>query len=342
MSKRRIAFVAIVVLLAAAIGYGVWWWWLAHMITTRLNAWIAAERSAGVTVAYDQLGIGGFPFAVRVQATTPHILLPDGTAWVGEHATATVVLWRPHDVAITLDGQQRATLPAAGARPTVALATRDGKGDIALDDNGAIRDVGLLLDTATLTVADAAIALGGADLHAVLPLHPPADHTQVGLTLGANIAKVTLPETLTTPLGRDLTDVRAGLRVMGKLPGQLRAAAIDAWSHDGGTVELDALHLGWGPLTLDATGTLALDEARQPMGALTAHIEGMDEAVDALSASGLVRPGDAQTVKTVVGILAKPGPDGKKAVTAPITAQDGWLYLGPVRLVRLPQIAIAP
>lgn len=340
--SKRFALTAVAVLLAAAVGYGAWWWWLAHSITTRLNAWIAAERSAGVTVAYDQLAVGGFPFAVTLQATTPHILLPDGTAWVGEHATATIALWRPQEVAVVLGGQQRATLPAAGARPTLALATRDNTGDVMLNAAGAVQSVDLMLNTATLTVASAAIGLSGADLHAALPLHPPADHTQVGLTLGATIARTSLPDTLTMPLGHDLTNLTIGLRVMGRLPGQLRGAAIDAWSRDGGTVELDALHLGWGPLILDATGTLALDESRQPMGALTAHIEGMNQAIDALSATGAVRPGDAQTAKTVVGLLAQPGADGKKAVTAPITAQNGWLYLGPVRLARLPPITIAP
>jgi hypothetical protein len=35
--------------------------------------------------------------------------------------------------------------------------------------------------------------------------------------------------------------------------------------------------------------------------------------------------------------MAKPGNDGKAELNAPITLQNGFLYIGPARLARLPR-----
>ena len=72
---------------------------------------------------------------------------------------------------------------------------------------------------------------------------------------------------------------------------------------------------------------------------MTARITGFRETVDALVAAGAVRPRDAMTAKIVLGVLAKtPEDGGPPRITAPLSAQDGALYIGPVRLFHLPAI----
>jgi len=49
----------------------------------------------------------------------------------------------------------------------------------------------------------------------------------------------------------------------------------------------------------------------QPLGGLAATIRGYGEIVDALVAGGSLKPGDGARAKIGLGLIAKPGPDGK-------------------------------
>jgi hypothetical protein len=88
---------------------------------------------------------------------------------------------------------------------------------------------------------------------------------------------------------------------------------------------------------MTANGTFALDRALQPEGALTAVIEGYGAIVDALVAENGIRPGDALLAKLGLAVLAKPGPDGKRQITAPVTIQDGEISIAGFRLGKLPR-----
>ena len=47
-----------------------------------------------------------------------------------------------------------------------------------------------------------------------------------------------------------------------------------------------------------------------------------------------------ETVSFALGLLARPGSDGRKVVQLPVSAQDGALYLGPVRVLKLRPIPL--
>src|SRR5262249_43224440 len=115
-------------------------------------------------------------------------------------------------------------------------------------------------------------------------------------------------------------------------------AQLAAWSDAGGTVEVSRLDVAWGPLTLASSGTLALDRDLQPIGALSAKVRGFDRALDAFAAAGQLAPNQASVAKVALGWLAQPEKDGEKVVTAPISAQDGWIYFGPLRFARVPRV----
>src|SRR5579863_7634575 len=100
-------------------------------------------------------------------------------------------------------------------------------------------------------------------------------------------------------------------------PGPLRQA-LAAWRDGGGIIEVRDGTVRWGSLAVDVNGTLALDAALQPIGALTATILDHNVLIDAAVAAGEMREGDASLVKTFLGLMAKSGPDGKKRLTLPL------------------------
>jgi Uncharacterized protein conserved in bacteria (DUF2125) len=123
--------------------------------------------------------------------------------------------------------------------------------------------------------------------------------------------------------------------LMGALSAAPLEQALAAWRDDGGTVEVRRFYFSAGGINLLANGTLALDNQMRPMGAASAAIRGYDAAIDRLTAVGTVNPRDAQLAKLLLSAIAQPGNDGERVLNVPITGQNGWLYVGPVRLTRL-------
>jgi hypothetical protein len=77
----------------------------------------------------------------------------------------------------------------------------------------------------------------------------------------------------------------------------------------------------------------------RPLGALTADIRGHTETINVLERARLLQRKVAATSRIALSLLAKPDKDGTGSVlTIPVTAQDGRLYLGFVRLLALPPI----
>jgi hypothetical protein len=139
------------------------------------------------------------------------------------------------------------------------------------------------------------------------------------------------------PFGATIETVSLGLTIKGDLPqGRLRDA-LALWQRRGGTVELAGASLRWGALAIDASGTLALDEGLQPVGALAATIESDDAVIDEVTALGKLRPGDVALIKSVARLMAKSGPDGKQRLTLPVTLKNDRVYLGPAQIAALPR-----
>lgn len=124
----------------------------------------------------------------------------------------------------------------------------------------------------------------------------------------------------------------------GALPPGPFVQALTHWRDDGGTIGLQSLRLRWGSLLVDASGTLALDEALQPEGALTATITGQDAAVDVAVMTGVLKPEAANAAKAVLGLLAKPNAQGQKAISLPVTMQNQQLFLGPAKIASIPPV----
>ncbi len=195
-------------------------------------------------------------------------------------------------------------------------------------------DVTLAAERLTVS-GQTSLAIAHAVVSARIPGRAVASHLQTWLSGSFTLDGVALPVTV-PPLGDTVERLATTLAIKGTIPGGPRRQALAAWRDDGGTLELQSFALVWGKLTLDAKGTVALDAALQPLGALTATIRGYSEIIDALVATGDLKAGDAALVNVGLGLLAKPAPDGQYQLDAPLTLQNGQAYLGPVRLARMP------
>ena len=133
--------------------------------------------------------------------------------------------------------------------------------------------------------------------------------------------------------------MRVKAEVLGPLKETALPQTLSDWRAAGGTIEVRWLNMVWGALDLRANGTMALDADMRPLGALTADIRGYEEALEAMAEAGMLRRNILPAARVALNLLAKTDEsDGRKVLTVPLTAQDGALFLGPIKLSDLPAV----
>lgn len=336
---------ALAMLVLAGAFYAGTWYYLAGRVGDAVETWRAARRAEGFTVAWDRYVVGGFPFVLRVTIEQP--VFGQTGAEPGYEVRGAVLVgearpWALRHWHIAADAGARLTVQPGPARPAVTIDAASIDGTWApREDADATKNTGTEIDLTADQLAIAAeqrFTIAHAAAHALMPSRPVASHLETWLAATLSIERLTLPVTA-PPLGDVIDRIAATLAVKGAIPQGPRRQALAAWRDDGGTLEVEVPGLDWGKLAVTANGTLALDAAMQPIGALTATIRGYGEIIDALATAGALKQGDAALAKLGLGMLAKPGADGKSQITAPLTLQNGFLFIGPARLARVPKIA---
>ncbi len=331
---RRVSFAIAAGLVVALVAYSSYWLYTASRLKAGVMHWAEQRSAAGHAPRWDEIAVSGYPLAFRLSVGNAVL---DGAQPLPYEVTAPMLVgrappwnlqcWRlqaPAGIRVAAPGEGE-TVSADGIDGTLTLGGSEG--------------------TVIDLVAHHAVAAGvvsglGADraaLRLVLPDRAAADHRDTDFAATIRLDQATLPAAV-PPLGSAVEQLSLDGTLKGALPPGPLHQALDAWRAAGGTIELQHAALRWGALSLTANGTLALDEALQPIGAFTATIENQNAIVDAAVASGALRAKNANTVKLVLGLLAKPGPDGQKQLTLPVSIQNERLYLGPAEIAVLPPI----
>jgi hypothetical protein len=338
--RRKLLTLAAVVLVAAS--YGLYWYSVAGLVRSGILDWSAARRAEGFTVGWDRYVISGFPFLLRVAIEQP--VFGQTGVEPGYAAQAPLLVgearpWALDRWYLTAASGARLAIQPGPVRPAITVTANALAGTVRpaeSDDAASHPGTAVALSADGVAVAGPTpLAIAHAGVQTTIPAHPVASHLDTWLSAGFSLAGVTLPQAV-QPLGDTIDRLAAAVAVKGTIPGGPHREALAAWRDDGGTLEITSLDVAWGKLQLGAKGTLALDATLQPVGALTALIRGYNDIIDALVAAGSVRAGDAALAKLALGLLAKEGPDGTYEIGAPLTLQNGSVFLGPARLARLP------
>ena len=331
---RRIVIASCVVLAGAAAVYGAYWLATAEKLRSGIERWAAQRQDEGQNLRWTTLAIGGFPLSFRVEVagigldgTRPLPFIAESPVLIGEARPWNLRFWW-----LSAPAGAQLAIPVEGA--TIKTAVLDGT--LAL---GAAEGTAVTLNARDVALAgSSSVHLAQGELALTLPERAAEDHRDTAFTATVRLDDLTLPYAL-APLGAKVDALTFSGSVKGAWPpGKLRDA-LALWREDGGTIELQDGSIRWGAFAVSANGTLALDEALQPIGALTATIEDHDAVIDTAVAQGSLRSSDASLAKAVLDMLAKPGPDGKPQIKVPLRLQDRRVYLGPARIATLPPVS---
>lgn len=345
-SRRRWPAVTATVLLVVAAGWVLLWFHIADLVKSNIVAWATERRPDGWAVEWRLLSVSGFPVrwdANIIGARAKRTGAEPQWFWRGpERLTLHYRPWSPRTFELAAPGRHIFGPDDATPETTVTVTARMVDGRLTLDDEGEIDQLSLALDAASASMDEAApvrirslrasLGAGATD-----PSAPP--HRQVTARLVVDVVGITLPPDLRPVLGHVIGRASLTASLLGRFPSEELEDALVGWRDGGGTVEVARLGLGWGPLTIDGDGTVALDADLQPQAALSARIAGYGETVDALVRAGMIRPQPAFIAKMALGALARtPQGGGPPEIQVPLTIQQRQLYVGPVALFVLPPI----
>lgn len=337
--STRLGFALAVLLLVAGVGgYSAFWFIAAGRIADGVAQWAQAMRAQQLDLSWRSIAVGGYPFAFRVTLGRPRLSGPVGgrTAVVtAPEIAAATAPWRLRQWRVAAPhGLTASAGPAEQHAATLDAGT--ALGSVAFNADGAVR-IWFRATDPTASVAGLHLAAGNADLWLNLPPRAPQSHTEPAVGLALDVRQLTLP-VVPPPLANPVAEVAFGVTMMGAIPAGTPRQAAEAWRADGGTLELEHFLLRWDTLTLRGSGTLALDADLQPIGGCSGSIEGYDELMAALVASGRIRKSDAGLARLALAMLAKAGPNGQPQIATSFTIQQGQMYLGPARLGPAPHI----
>ncbi|MCG8548414.1 MAG: DUF2125 domain-containing protein [Alphaproteobacteria bacterium] len=342
MSLRRALIGPAVLILLLAVGYPAYWLFAARSVEQGFADWRQARAAEGYRIDYELAEVEGFPFALQLSVVGPQIARPaDGWLWHGAGIAFDMQPWNWRRFRLDAAGPHMVEVVIDARRHRLRAETESVSGVGQLNAKGRLEDG--VIEIADLRLFD----LSDEQLAAVRELDArlqrrgdasssPADD---GINLSLAAAEVRLGAEVQTALGSMIERLTLDATVTPRPPRGFSRAAMEAWRDDGGVAELSALHLTWGPLDIRGDGTLTVDEKMRPLGALTGQIRGYRKTLTAFERAGLIRRKHAAASRIALDLLSQRSADGNgRVVTVPLTAQNGALYIGPVRLLKLRSI----
>ena len=339
--KFWVMIIAVPVVLVAC--EAVYWQITAERLRSGYQAWAAEQVAEGWGVESAPPSIGGWPRTAVV--TVPNLTLrhagptiPGDLNLASAGVNLSVSMLDPTTLGLSLTGPVH--VRAAGL-PDVIVTAQETVASVPLQQTApqsvALHARGLRLDSAT---GSWHMTVGLLNAQAEIAAAAPADQTHPSVRFSISSEAIALPAVVKWPLGTNISSLSADGKMNGPLPDTQDVTRwAEAWRDGGGSLEITHLAMGWGPLGLTSSATLALDDQLQPMGSGNGRIVGYAATLDKLAASGMLTRSAATAAKAVLSLMAGTSDANEpSSVDVPLTLQYRTLSMRQVPLLRLPEV----
>ena len=304
MARKWWAFLLLALILVVG---GLYWTWqeTTGRLEVELAQWSQLRRAEGWQVAHAPPERTGFPLGAALHLANLSIRAPNGIGWQSERATLGLFAQDHRQLRLEFTGAQSLTHPR-GVMPVqhqslVARLRLDGQG-------GTLEGEALRLGEG-LAVQRLAVSIFGTDFD----------------VRGAGMLAQGLPRMDT-------------LQVTGRLthpPGTSAAA----WRSAGGTLSIGHGEVRAGEAMAQLRATITLDAQLQPEGRGTLTLTGVQEALGALVAAGMIAPSMVGPLRTVLSLAARvPAEGGPARVELPLELRNRRVTMARIPLGMLPPL----
>ena len=326
---RRVASYFVLVVVVAAAAWTGLWFYGAGAMKAGADDWIATERAQGRVWTCPDRAVGGYPFALDLvcrDATFAGQAMGQAVTAKLARVSAAVNLARPRQLALAL------------AAP---FSFRTSDGQTSVDGTWQSLDV----DVGSLPAVDAiALHAKGVTLAGVFAGTGPEKGAADALDLHAGYAdasvlafdvglkSLAMPELDAFLGGAAPADVAMAGRIDHAGIGGARTPeqAMEFWRAAGGRIAIERSRASRAGASVEATGTLGLDEAHRLRGRLDAEFLGLEPI---LARYGI--HGNLAVVGSLVSALfggggSRKAPAAPGAIDLPISFTNGRLGVGPI------------
>ncbi|WP_428534278.1 DUF2125 domain-containing protein [Rhodopila sp.] len=341
---RRTFWVILAVAIVLLAAETIYWRITAERLRSGYQAWVADQVARGWNVESGPPSIGGWPRSAVV--TVPNLTLrhagpttPGNVNLALAELNLSVALVDPTSLALSLDGPVHVR---AAELPDMIVSGDNTVATVPLRPTGppsvALHARGLRLQPATGAWH---VTVGLLNAQAEIADSVAPGQAKPAASFSVSSEAIALPAVVKWPLGTNISSLSAD----GTLTDPSQSGRLDfrqwaeAWRKAGGLLKITHMAMGWGPLGLTSSATLALDDQLQPMGSGTSRIVGYAETLDRLAAAGTLTRPAATAAKAVLSLMAATSDaDQPSSVDVPLTLQYRTLSMRQVPLLRLPEV----
>ena len=333
------------VVIALGVVYGVLWALLATGLRDVALDWIEDQRRIGWAIAHDAPELHGFPSWPKVILTSVSVTAPvedGGWVWKADGLTLVPAAFNLTKLAVHTPGTHALNWPTLNQSPWTLTADHAVL-DMDLNTDGKWQGAHLSLGRSELSDPLGRPSTGVARLDATVTVAQSTTNDTDDLRGDVSASFTGTAEDLRLalnlgPFDRTVRAFQLNADLVGPIrPGRL-SEALEAWRNGGGTLEIKRLLLDWPPLTIDANGTLALDDCLQPIGAFSTRITGFNETIETMESRGVIPGSQAASAQLILGLMASTPCGGEPELTVPLSVQDRRLSVGPVELLDVPEV----
>lgn len=319
-------------------------WFAAKLVIERgVEQALADARAQGMQAEVSSLSVGGFPIRLDLRAADVKLADPvSGAGWQAPSLRIFAATWAPWKLTAELPQQQVVTL----SDQTVTLISEGLRADLASAPDTDLPLRRLDISTASLTAqSDLGWQIGFDEVSVALtedaargpatyalafdlaPLRPDPAFLQA-------LAEVSLPDRPSSDLPAEVDRIEGdiGLRLTAPLDRHAGETPplLDA-------IEIRALDLGWGALTLHAEGGISTDDEGHAQGRILLEMRGWDRLPALLVAMGSIKPEVAPTIGNFLRAVAAESND-PEVLALPLVMEGGRMSLGPFPLGDAPML----
>jgi Uncharacterized protein conserved in bacteria (DUF2125) len=343
MVRRNFWIVAVAIPLLILAGDVVYWRIAVERLRTVYRNWFSITIDQGWEISSGVALIGGWPWAATVaipEFTLQHAgsALPGNLKIAAAGVTLSISMFRPANLLISISGPVH--LRAADT-PDLVLTSEEDWISVSLM-GGDSRTINLHATGLRVEPAMAAwhATAGLVDAQAKVVDEVKTLRSEPAAYFSVSAEAIALPTLMKWPLGENISSLSLDGVLNGPLPESRDVTGwAEAWRDAGGSLAISHFALGWGPLGLTSSATLALDDQLQPMGSGSGRIVGYAATLDRLAAAGTLTKSAATAAKAMLSLMAGPGEsDEPSTVDVPLTLQYRTLSMRQVPLVRLPEL----
>jgi hypothetical protein len=347
MMRRNYWIIAVAALLLIVSGDVVYWRIAVERLRAGYRDWISTSVGQGWEISSEVGSIGGWPWAATVAVPKFFLrhagsALPENLQVAAEGVTLSISMFRPANLLISMSGPVH--LRAANA-PDLVLTNEEDWVSVSLVD-GDSRTINLHATGLRVEPAKAAwhATVGLINAQAKVVDEVKTLRSEPAAYFSVSAEAILLPTLVKLPLGANISSLSLDGVLNGPLPETRDVTGwAEAWRDAGGSLAISHLALGWGPLGLTSSATLALDDQLQPMGSGNGRIVGYAPTLDRLAAAGTLTKSAATAAKAMLSLMAGPGDsDEASVVDVPLTLQYRTLSMRQVPLLRLPELDWPP